>query len=120
MGLKKYIHNWRKNYVINQVKNINLPNFHQSNMLRKRIVFSGKVQNVGFRLEIYELAKKLNLKGWVKNREDKSVEAEIQGEVDKIDYIIDFMKSLKRARVESVDIVDLEVINQEDSFIILK
>lgn len=120
MGLKKYIHNWRRNYVINQVKNINLPEFQQSNELRKRVIFSGKVQNVGFRLEIYELAKRLNLKGWVMNREDRSVEAEIQGETDKVNYLIDFMKSLKRARVDSVDIRVIEAIDEEEAFIIIK
>ncbi len=120
MGLKKYLHTWRTNYVINQVKNISIPDFKSSNVLRKRIVFSGKVQNVGFRLEVYELAKRLNLAGWVKNREDKSVEAEIQGEADMVNYLIDFMKSLKRAKVESVDITDVGVIDGEDSFTIVK
>ena len=55
-----------------------------------------------------------------RNQWNPTADAEIQGEVDKIEYIIDFMKSLKRARVESVDIVDVEVITQEDGFIILK
>ncbi|TJX32161.1 acylphosphatase, partial [Soehngenia saccharolytica] len=51
---------------MNQVKNLRLPDFKPSNILRKRIIFSGEVQNVGFRLEIHELAKRLNLTGWVK------------------------------------------------------
>ncbi|TJX13046.1 acylphosphatase [Tissierella creatinini] len=102
---------------MNQVKNLRLPDFKPSNILRKRIIFSGEVQNVGFRLEIHELAKRLNLTGWVKNREDKSVEAEIQGEADKINYLIDFMKSLKRAKVEGAEIKDMEVLEGEHSFI---
>jgi acylphosphatase len=73
------------------------------------------VQKVGFRLEIYLLAKHLNLSGWVKNNNDKSVETEIQGPSDKIAFIIEFMKSLKRASVKEVVMTELEIqINEKD------
>lgn len=114
MGIKRYFNNWRKNYVINHVKNAIIPDFQESPRVRKRIAFSGKVQNVGFRLEIFELAKRLEFAGWVKNREDKSVEAEIEGEYEKIVFLVDFMKALKRAKVDNVEIVELDLVDEED------
>ena len=106
-----YIKKLRDYYVINQVKNINLPYFNPSPTVRKRITFSGRVQKVGFRLEINELAKRLDLTGWVKNRNDKNVEAEIQGEIEKIIFLIKYMESLKRASVHDVTISEMPIID---------
>ncbi len=94
----RYIKKLRKDYLINHVKAAVLPDFKKSPIVRKRMVFSGKVQNVGFRLEIFELTKRLGLSGWVMNMEDKSVEAEIQGEEEKLVFLVDIMKALKRSR----------------------
>jgi acylphosphatase len=110
----------RDSYVINQVKNINLPYFNPSPTARKRIIFSGRVQKVGFRLEIKELANRLNLTGWVKNRNDKNVETEIQGETEKIIFLIKYMKSLKRASVQDVTINEMTIINDDKDFILIK
>lgn len=110
----------REEYVINQVKQIQLPSFQPSPIYRKKVIFSGRVQNVGFRLEIFELAKRLELMGWVKNRDDKNVEAEIQGENEKIEFLIEFMKSLKRASVREIQIDDLSIAKEEKGFNIEK
>lgn len=110
----------RDGYVINQVKNIDLPYFNPTPTVRKMIIFSGRVQKVGFRLEISELAKRLNLTGWVKNRNDKNVAAEIQGEIDKINFLIKFMKSLKRASVNDVTISEIPVIADDIEFALIK
>jgi len=83
-------------------------------------MFSGRVQKIGFRLEIYELAKRLNLIGWVKNRNDKNVEAEIQGENDKINFLIKYMKSLKRASVQNVTINEMPIVDDEKGFALIK
>lgn len=44
----------------------------------------GKVQGVGFRYFIYSIASKYNLKGWVKNLSNGSVEIMVQGDENKI------------------------------------
>lgn len=108
----------RNSYVIRQVKNIKFPKFYSEHIIREKIIFIGKVQKVGFRLEIYLLAKRLNLSGWVKNNNDKSVEAEIQGPSDKITFIIEFMKSLKRASVKEVVVTELEIKTNEKGFVL--
>jgi acylphosphatase len=115
-----YLKKIRDNYVINQVKNIVLPDFNPSPRTRKRIIFKGRVQKVGFRLEINELANRLYLTGWVINRNDKNVEAEIQGETDKILFLIKYMKSLKRASVQEVLTNELPILDSETDFILIK
>ena len=120
MGIIYYLKKLRDGYVINQVKRIKLPYFVGSPNVRKRLIFSGRVQKVGFRLEIYELAKRLNLTGWVKNRDDKSVEAEIQGENEKIIFLIEYLKSLKRASVHGVAIKEIPIVDDEAEFYLIK
>ncbi|MDV4149288.1 acylphosphatase [Clostridium sp. AL.422] len=80
MKLKDLLRGFRHRYIENHAKDIEIPKFERSNIIRRNIVFSGKVQNVGFRLELYLVATKIGLTGWVKNRDDGKVEAEIQGE----------------------------------------
>lgn len=46
---------------------------------RLHAIISGRVQGVGFRYFVQENAYRLNLKGWVRNRRDGSVEVEAQG-----------------------------------------
>lgn len=115
-----YIKKIRNNYVINQVDHIKLPDFNASLVTRVKLKFSGRVQKVGFRFETCLIAKKLNLTGWVKNNEDQSVEAEIQGEKERIDFLINFMKSLKRASVKHIEQVEIPIIKEEKEFIIIK
>ncbi|MCO1602521.1 acylphosphatase [Desulfosporosinus nitroreducens] len=115
-----YLKKLRDGYVINQVKHIELPLFKPSSTVRKRLIFSGRVQKVGFRLEVYELAKRLNLTGWVKNRNDKNVESEVQGENEKINFLIKYLKTLKRASVRDVAINEMPIVDDETDFAVIK
>lgn len=47
--------------------------------VRKRIIFHGRVQGVGFRYTAKYLARSLQLTGWVKNEWDGTVLMEVQG-----------------------------------------
>lgn len=118
MVLKHALSQWKNNYVIRQVEQLPLPYFQPSPLERRNLVFRGRVQKVGFRLEIFELAKKLGLSGWVKNCEDGSVEAEVQGEVHRIRFLVDFMCSLKRAKVKKVESISLSILTEPISFMI--
>ena len=55
---------------------------------RRKIVFHGRVQGVGFRYRAQQYAKKLELTGWGKNEYDGTVSAEIQGEALLIDKML--------------------------------
>ncbi len=119
MNLLHYLKKIRDGYVINQVKNIKIPTFQPSPTLRERVTFIGRVQKIGFRLEIYELSKRLKLTGWVRNTKDKNVEAELQGEQKKIEFLIEYMRSLKRASVREIVRDELHV-KKEAGFTLIK
>ena len=56
--------------------------------VRAQVLIEGRVQGVLFRYHTQETALKLDLKGWVKNRRDGSVEAVFEGDKEKVDQII--------------------------------
>ena len=73
---------------------------------RKHIFVSGLVQGIGFRSWCRWLARKLQLKGWVRNT-DERVEIVAEGPAE---VVKDFVKSLWKgpvgSRVENVDAND--------------
>lgn len=79
-----------------------IPEFKDTEIVRYHYIFKGIVQNVGFRIEIWKIANKLNLTGWVKNKSDGSVECEIQSEQDRIDYTIKYLKNIPRIYIEII------------------
>jgi acylphosphatase len=58
----------------------------------KKIVFSGRVQGVGFRYIARQTAWRYDLTGWVKNRPDGRVEALLQGPPAMIDACLDELR----------------------------
>jgi acylphosphatase len=61
-------------------------------MKRVRIVVSGLVQGVFFRLNTKRKAQELGICGWVKNRNDGTVEMMCEGPEKKIIIMIDWCK----------------------------
>lgn len=51
----------------------------ETKIIRKHIVFTGRVQGVGFRYRAKYVASGFGLTGWVRNEWDGSVEMEVQG-----------------------------------------
>ena len=74
-----------------------------------RILVSGNVQGVFFRQALKVIAKKNNVSGWVRNLNDRRVEAVLEGDNKSINSVIEW------ARVGPVNsrIDDIEVINEE-------
>ena len=72
--------------------------------MRMHVVVSGRVQGIGFRWFVREAALELELSGWVRNRDDGSVEVEADG--DDV-YIAQFRSRLRdgppHALVRSID-----------------
>ncbi len=94
---------FRDNYVIHQVEKIKLPDFEEDRFVRRHITFSGRVQHVGFRIALEQMAKRLELTGWVKNMENGDVVAEIQGFESRIRFLLKFMGSLKRIKIKKME-----------------
>lgn len=89
-------------------------------MERIHVEISGKVQRVGFRYSIYNLALFYSIKGWVKNLDNGDVEAIFEGKKEDLDKILEFCKKGPfLANVEDVEIKN-EDFKGENKFKILK
>lgn len=93
----------RDAYVIRQAERAKFPAFEEDRFVRRRVTFHGRVQHVGFRLEVEQLAKRLELTGWIKNLENGDVQAEIQGWESHIRFLLKFMCSLKRIKIKKME-----------------
>lgn len=119
MKIKKIFKRIRHDYVVNQVKKANVPPFGADETVRYCIIFEGRVQGVGFRLEMEQLARRLNLTGWAKNLENGGVEAQIQGMKNRIDFLLGFMNSLVRIKIDKMQKEAMDVLPHEQGFLVL-
>lgn len=89
-------------------------------MATVNLIVKGKVQGVFFRAEAKETAEKLGITGWVKNREDGSVEAMAKGSQESIDAFVQWCKTgPKRAGVTDVIVTPLHL-DDFDTFEIIR
>lgn len=59
----------------------------------RQIRVKGRVQGVGFRDALSAEARRLGVKGWVRNRADGSVEAVLQGDEDAVARVVAWARS---------------------------
>ena len=85
-------------------------------MIRKRIVFSGWVQGVGFRYRARHAAELLGATGWVRNEYDGSVTMEIQGTEEQIDGVIQAIERGRYVKIENMDVRTIPVVPHEQEF----
>jgi acylphosphatase len=84
---------------------------------RVYIIISGEVQGVFFRQETKRHAINLNVTGWVRNREDGSVEAVFEGEEQAVQSMVEFCKrGPPRANVTDVKAERETFKNEFDGF----
>ena len=89
-------------------------------MKKIHIVITGKVQGVGFRYWLYQIANEKNVYGWVKNINTNEVEAVFLGKEKKVDEIIKLCrKGPTSSNVVSVKIEDYQQEYTNKSFDIL-
>jgi acylphosphatase len=70
---------------------------------RRRYVFRGYVQGVGFRATAAGAARRLDLAGSVRNQQDGSVELVAQGDPAAIDRLIDALKDSFGGQIRAID-----------------
>ena len=83
-------------------------------MERATIIVQGRVQGVWFRDYVKRSAIGLDLKGWVKNNSDGTVGAEVEGEKDVVEDLIELIKI--GSPMSRVDDVLVEWIEAENTF----
>jgi len=67
------------------------------------------VQGVFFRDSVRRRAESLGVSGWVRNRDDGSVEAEFEGEPDAVDSMVEYCRSGPgRAEVENLEVSEVD------------
>ncbi|MFC5068207.1 acylphosphatase [Flaviflagellibacter deserti] len=83
----------------------------------------GRVQGVGYRAWLQQVATMFGLNGWVRNRHDGWVEAVISGPTDQIDAIVALMeRGPPGSRPENVAVrpaTDDETASHNDGFAVL-
>jgi len=72
---------------------------------RAHVFVSGRVQGVFFRQNAKDKAEELGIKGWVKNLADGRVEAAFEGQKDKVEMMLNWMK--KGPLISRVDQVEV-------------
>ena len=90
-------------------------------MIRKRFVFNGRVQGVGFRYLTRRDADLIRVTGWVRNERDGSVTLEIQGTEEQVDGVMLALKHMiikrgRYVRIESIDEEEVPIVADETGF----
>lgn len=82
-------------------------------MVAKHVIFEGRVQGVGFRYAVKELARGFEVRGWVKNLADGSVELLAAGEAEELqDFLREIVQessvagNIRHHHVEKVPVPD--------------
>ena len=81
------------------------------------MIVEGRVQGVFFRYHTQEAALRFEVKGWVRNRRDGTVEALFEGDKEKVDPMIQWChRGPSEARVTKVHLNWEDYIGECDAF----
>jgi acylphosphatase len=58
-------------------------------MIGRQVFYEGRVQGVGFRFTVKQIARGYEVRGWVRNLEDGRVELQCCGEREEVDAFLD-------------------------------
>jgi acylphosphatase len=67
-------------------------------MTARRVMYEGRVQGVGFRFSVKEIAQGFEVAGWVRNLPDGRVQLEVQGEESEIEA---FLKAIEDSHLRA-------------------
>lgn len=87
-----------------------------NDIVRKKIIFQGNVQFVGFRFHSKYIADALGLTGFVENLPDGDVLMEVQGSEQTIEELILALRQRKPIRIDSMEVAYLPVKERERGF----
>ena len=84
--------------------------------IRRRLVFRGDVQGVGFRWRARHAAAGVGAPGWVRNEADGSVTMELQGSEAQIDRVLASLAQGRYIRIEDMEMRAIPVEPDERGF----
>jgi acylphosphatase len=81
----------------------------------RRVTLRGEVQGVAFRYHCEQEARRLGVRGWVRNEPDGSVTAYLEGRHDSVEELLDWCREgPSDARVYSLDEETVEPLGATD------
>ena len=83
---------------------------------RVRVVYSGRVQGVGFRFTVLKLAEGLGVTGWVKNFPDGKVEITVEGDESKLHSFLGSVREHFENYIKGVDLSWLSATGEFSGF----
>ena len=90
-------------------------------IIKKHLVISGKVQEVGFRYWMQNFAINNNIAGWVKNKSSGDVEALIIGQEKEVQKLIKQCKiGPSSATIQNIQINDYDQDYSKEGFDVLR
>ena len=90
----------------------------KESICERRVIFKGRVQGVGFRAWVYEQARRIDLKGSIRNLPDGTVEMQVRGLKPQLEAFIQLIKEKGPGRIEEVVVTDisLKTSSEENGF----
>ncbi len=85
---------------------------------RRVCYFSGRVQGVGFRYSVKNIALQFNVLGYVRNMPDGRVELVMEGDTNEMDHLVDAISSKMNSYIQKLDIDILPANGEFDHFYI--
>ena len=83
-------------------------------MRRVHVIASGRVQAVGYRYAAVRQASRLGLTGWIRNRGDGTIEAEVEGDPTNVGTMLEWMgEGPRSAEVTGIDVREIEPIGPD-------
>ena len=84
---------------------------------RYQVVIHGRVQGVMFRHNAARIAERSNVKGWVRNNPDGTVEAVFEGEEEDLDVVLNWCrKGPVGSKVERIDVNEEKFKDEFETF----
>lgn len=77
-------------------------------MIGRQVFYEGRVQGVGFRFTVKQIARGYDVVGWVRNLEDGRVELQCSGEDEEVEAFLEgIIDSGLKAQIRSVTAVPI-------------
>ena len=86
-------------------------------IIRKHLIFSGRVQGVGFRWRAMQAADAVGATGWVRNDGIGTVSMELQGTESQIDRVIQMLDRARYIRIDGINARRIPVEPGERDFV---